>query len=289
MLRSLPHYLPTPFPDPYFPLPTLGHTLGAVLAFPRFTPAHVLPGAHSYNGSDYTQLTVRRWRSDRARALLNATIVLQTTAAHLLGPHLWEGCNGTQGRGGAPCSLVVLATCEGADCSALGIQVSAAFAWDRDGVVAMAPGGDELLALPTGFDEVAITPIQSSDVGTDVPKSAQAVLVLPFISDGTGTWITSYVAGSSVATKPNAATVPAMMNAARGRAEEDCARFTTVGHLYCPMRDVLAWNTVYTELLHVYTPVSRNWSPGTFVWDVFFAAMMMAAAGPEQLRPRDIA
>lgn len=47
------------------------------------------------------------------------------------------------------------------------------------------------------------------------------------------------------------------------------------------MMDVLAWNTIYTHALHVYTPVAREWiatddTAMTFVWDVFFAAIMLA-------------
>ena len=65
--------------------------------------------------------------------------------------------------------------------------------------------------------------------------------------------------------------------------------------------DVLAWNTLFTRALHVYTPVTRNWggtgpdldeSAVTFVWDVFFAAVMLGLAGPTgpvSQRARDIA
>jgi hypothetical protein len=58
------------------------------------------------------------------------------------------------------------------------------------------------------------------------------------------------------------------------------------------MRAVLAWNVVYTHFLHVYVPVSRNWasadSISTFVWDVFFASIMISTEGSEQ-RAADLA
>jgi hypothetical protein len=68
---------------------------------------------------------------------------------------------------------------------------------------------------------------------------------------------------------------------------------TDTARLFLPMRDVLAWNTVYTHALHVYTPVSRAWAQGddggtTFVWDVFFAAIMLGTDSAST-RARDIA
>jgi hypothetical protein len=61
---------------------------------------------------------------------------------------------------------------------------------------------------------------------------------------------------------------------------------------FARMHDILAWNTIYTDHLHVYTPVSRNWGQTeqdytTFVWDVFFAAVMMAHL-KDSTRVRDL-
>jgi hypothetical protein len=76
-------------------------------------------------------------------------------------------------------------------------------------------------------------------------------------------------------------------------------RLANVADLALPLFDVLAWNTLFTTSLHVYTPVSRTFGGSasddaatTFVWDVFFAAVMFGLAGPEHassLRARDIA
>lgn len=86
--------------------------------------------------------------------------------------------------------------------------------------------------------------------------------------------------------------------AAKLRADVLPPRLAPVAALALPTLDVLAWNTLFTTSLHVYTPVSRNWAGGsddaatTFVWDVFFAAVMFGLAGPEHAssqRARDIA
>ena len=64
-----------------------GDTVGDVKPFQRFAPAHVVPGAHSANGSDFTNLTIGAWvRSSSAAAPTtfanvrrNATVTITTT------------------------------------------------------------------------------------------------------------------------------------------------------------------------------------------------------------------
>ena len=96
--------------------------------------------------------------------------------------------------------------------------------------------------------------------------------------------------GLSTGRRRDLASITAAVDAARVRAEvlpSHLQQPSRVASLARPLFDVLAWNTLYTTSLHVYTPVSRNWggdanddAATTFVWDVFFAAVMLGLMGP---------
>lgn len=255
-----------------------GNFLGNIRVFPNFSPAIVHPGGHSYNGSDFTALHVMSWGAR------NATVSFFTTASTASG----GACEGVEGAGGPRCDLAVLASCFGSDCPGLVLAATLSYAWL--GVGGAATNGTALLlGTPSGFPSVTVhasTPTQEVS-GASFPP---ATILLPFTLhadlppwSGPGGGAGAYVAavstgGDSPLPLP---TVISRVALARVRYDSGAQRFTPKGKaLYEPMRAILAWNTVYTHFLHVYTPVSRNWatsdSISTFVWDVFFAAIMLS-------------
>jgi hypothetical protein len=258
--------------------------LGDVKPFQRFTPAHVLPGRHSLNGSDYTSLTVKSWLRQAVGGVRNASVVLETTAVTADG----QRCNGTAGSGGARCDLLVGATCSGADCGNIGIVAYADYQWARTGspLAATAPG--TLVAQPAGFHPVSVHSVGGRPLKfSAMPGVAGDAMALAFGDDGVVAFSTGIKWSLSDHTTAIARARALALGVPATVASTDTAR------LFLPMRDVLAWNTVYTHALHVYTPVSRAWAQGddggtTFVWDVFFAAIMLGTDSAST-RARDIA
>ena len=258
-----------------------GSYLGDVRVFPDFAPAWVRAGGHSWNGSDFTAVHISRW------GVHNATVSLFTTAVTAAG----EPCSGTEGNGAPRCDLVALAACEGPDCAQLLLVVSAAFAWAGSGAVSA--NATAITATPAGFNAttaLALTPPTAAPSGAAAgkPFPAQA-LSLPFATladlpwPGPGGGGGLLVAAVSTGAARSVADAVALVAAARARYDAGAAAYGNASQLFEPMRAVLAWNTLYAHFVGVYTPVTRNWytsgggdAIGTFVWDVYFAAVMMS-------------
>ena len=273
-----------------------GAYLGDVRVFPDLKPAWVRAGGHSFNGSDYTAMHVSRWLAGPSGAPLNATVSLFTTAVTAGG----FPCAGTEGNGGPRCDLVALAACEGGDCGQLLLVVSASYAWSGQGGVAC--NATTLTATPAGFAPVtafAATP-PTEALGLRVHSAAfpSSALLLPFSTAASLPWpgpggganLSVAVVSTGALRAPDDAV--ALIAAARTRYDAGALPFGAVADLYEPMRAVLAWNTLYAHFVGVYTPVSRNWYAGddigTFVWDVYFAAVMMTTDSTDA-RARDLA
>ena len=271
---------------------------GHIAPWPRFSPAHVIPGRHSLNGSDYTSFVVRGWgrapgEAGAAMVRRNASVTFETTTTTASGQPCGDGAAGER------CDLLAVATCVGADCANLALSVSGSYEWGRSGQVALRPASGSGPNLPDsatglafrspGFPTVTAFPAANSTLvrGLAAPASADRLL-LRFGGCGAR-------AGVSTGRGRRVADMVALVAAARRRADVLPPRLAGVAALALPMFDVLAWNTLFTTSLHVYTPVSRNWAGGnddaatTFVWDVFFAAVMLGCAGPGHQRAADIA
>eukprot|EP00756_Hemistasia_phaeocysticola_P043525 Hpha_TRINITY_DN17106_c0_g1::TRINITY_DN17106_c0_g1_i1::g.146806::m.146806 len=251
---------------------------GHINPWPRFAPAHVLPGRHSLNGSDYTSFEVRGWgrSGEQPASRRDARLVFETTTLTPSG----DMCNGTTPR----CDLLCVVSCDGPDCADLAVSMWGTHEWGRSGEVALKDDSDLVFHSP-GFPTVTAFAAWNT---TTVPAAARTRRLLRFSGSG------SHV-GMSTGTRRDIGTMLAAIGAARVRADQVPQHLTSVADLALPMFDVLAWNTLFTTSLHVYTPVSRNWAGGnddaatTFVWDVFFAAVMLACAGPDHERAADIA
>ena len=88
-----------------------GEHLDEVRPFPRFQPAHVLPGRHSIDGSDLSSVTIQRWAPSPSEPPRNATVTITTTV---------EGSD-----------LAVRGVCVGKDCGRIALNVSFACGWGR--------------------------------------------------------------------------------------------------------------------------------------------------------------
>ena len=273
----------------------LGDT-GYLAAWHRFVPAHLRPGRHSLNGSDYTSLEVSGWGKGASTPVKNApmsrrnaTLVLETTTLTADG----QLCVGAEGE---RCDLLALVSCSGTDCASLALTLSGTFEWGRGGGVALFDGDGKPDLHFTGVGFPAVTAFACADChGTDISSASQQQAPIRFLKIGKD----GGAAAVSTGARRTLAEISAAVSAAKIRANVLPERLAHVADLALPMFDVLAWNTLFTTSLHVYTPVSRTFgnigsddAATTFVWDVFFAAVMFGLAGPEHassLRARDIA
>ena len=269
--------------------------IGDIRVFPELEPAWVRAGGHSYNGSDYTAVHISRWRptaGPHTASPYNATVSIFTTTVSALG----GPCNGTTGRGGPRCDLVVVAACEGSDCELLSMIASVGYAWTGSGSVV--GNATTIEAEPDGFAPVCVlasTPTLATEHSVASPE-----IRLPFVTradlpwPGTGGGFDLAVAVLNTGARTMVSDAIALVAAARIRYDAGASRFDNgTARLYEPMRAILAWNTLYSHFTHVYTPVTRNWYPnedsiGTFVWDVFFAAVMFSTDADDP-RARDLA
>ncbi len=232
--------LPSPSPPPCQPPPYQSEVLGDIKNFQRFTPAHVLAGAHSINGSDYSQVTLSSWvRPGHPVETVrrNATVSFQSTAGVLLSSlpsssssasaaaaaSSWPSsssslsssvlpCNGTAGLGGAQCDLVLLASCTGADCASLALMVSADFAWSRAGTVELmvqesesdaAPSATTttLLASPAGFAPVAVRALSPTTTITTTTTTTMSTTTTPSLNNDAPSIVLPFSSGSGSGTR----------------------------------------------------------------------------------------
>jgi hypothetical protein len=284
-----------------------GRWLGELRPFPSFQPAAVAPGGHSLNGSDYTALHVSRWGAH------NATVSLFTTAAAAGGGG--GACSGTLGAGAAArCDLALVAACQGSDCAQLVLVASLSYAWLGAGSAGV-EGNATLAATPAGFAPVsarALTPGAAlPPAGAKFPPASlqlpfAAVADLPWAGPGGGAAVAVAAlctaggsgggGGGAAPAASSLAQAIALVAAARARYEGSAAArgfSPRAAAAYEPMRAVLGWNVIFTHFLGVYTPVSRDWAApdqiSTFVWDIFFASVMLSLDAPADARAADLA
>jgi hypothetical protein len=219
---------------------------------PRFTPAHVLPGRHSLNGSDYTSFEVRRWGkpggNGQALFARDAQIIFQTTTLTQSGG-LCEGADAER------CDLLASVTCKGADCHNLAVTLSGSFEWGRVGHVALANTADVMLTAPgfpdvTAFSASCSTAIAEGETGDTTldsdgkPKKPTAPMQFLRFHD-------AHTVGVSTGQRRDVGSISTAIVAAAARADVLPPRLQAVAALALPTLDVLAWNTLFTTSLHV--------------------------------------
>jgi putative isomerase len=230
---------------------TLGDTasgalLGRVIVFRRSNPAITYVGPHSYNGSDYTELRLDAWGGR------DCTVVFSTTVV----------------QGGE--DLYFLAASNGTDCSHMALVLQPKMLWSRAGELS-APTPTSFLAACPGFSNTSV-------------YVAGGVAPVPFAAAGPLAWAlplgggpVGYSTGSSAP-----APLPDMLAAIAAAQVRQAAAAASWGAqlepVYLPMASCIAWNTMYTPLEGVVTPVSRGWDFGEgyvlFDWDNYFLAYM---------------
>lgn len=204
-------------------------TLGDIIVFRQAHPAITFVGAHSYNGSDFTQVQVGSW-GKRA-----CTVVLRTTVV------------------GGGADLAFLATANGTACATLALLVTPAMLWGRAGTFSRDASG-ALRATTPGFPDTLVWPLGAAPV--PFAKAGALAWALP-LSGGMGVGFTTGAAARAVAD------VVADINAASARQDAALAKWgPDLTSVYIPQVSCIAWNTIYTPYEGVVTPVSRGWDFG---------------------------
>jgi putative isomerase len=223
-----------------------GKVLGDLSVFRRSDPALLLAGLHSLNGSDYTQLSVGSWGAIACDVSLETTVVAG--------------------------ELFFLASANGSDCAGLLLLVRPGMMEERFGTVAM--GADKVSATATvpGFAPVTVRAVGAAPV--PFSNGGDVYLALP-LGDGA---VVGYYATGSAAPPPPVAAMQAAIAAARAVVQASFARYGELADIYEAMASILAWNTMFTPIEGVVTPVSRGWDFGAgyviFDWDNLFLAFM---------------
>jgi putative isomerase len=227
-----------------------GNKLGNIIVFRDANPAITFIGAHSLNGSDYTNVQLDKWLG------YDCTILLETTVVN----------NGAD--------LLYLATSNGTDCKNLVLYLSFSFLWERKGSF-LQTSNTSIQAVSFGFD----TRVDVFPVGTFVsfPGMGLFNFALSLDPNGSNSSQCGYTTGS-------ARSVPEISSAVAAASARQAAALTKWGNLtdvYVPQVTIIAWNTMYTPYEGVITPVSRGWSFGSgyanyvlFDWDGFFLVYM---------------
>lgn len=210
-----------------------GHlSLGNIFVFRRAVPAVTLVGQHSYNGSDFTELTVSAWKG------VDCAVTFATTTNN----------NGSD--------LFFIARAKGKECGLFSLLVTPQMLWGRAGVISFPTAGVARITTP-GFNE---TVVWATTRPASWPAGNQ--------SDAT-TWALSLGSGGAVGFSTGAAATDvdvmiAAIDSARVRqAAIVDAWGPELSRLYEPMASVIAWNTMFTPYEGVITPVSRGWDFGS--------------------------
>ena len=220
-------------------------TLGDIIVFRRSDPAITYVGAHSYNGSDFTELRLDSWKGR------DCTVILRTTVVN----------------GGS--DLLFLATSNGTDCAHMALLLTPSMLWARNGRLHVPPSGGAAFAADCpGFTTTVIYPVGASP--QPFPKAGSLAVALPLGGGPVG-----YSSGGITPV----AGMQAAIDAASARQQAILARWgPELAPLYEPIASILAWNTMFTPLEGVITPVSRGWDFGEgyvlFDWDNFFLTYM---------------
>jgi hypothetical protein len=202
--------------------------LGDVIVFRRSNPAITYVGPHSYNGSDYTELRLDAWGGR------DCTVVFQTTVVN----------------GGA--DIFFLAASNGTDCAHMAVLLQPKMLWNRAGAFS-APTPTSIAAACPGFPNTTVF-------------AAGGVSPVPFPKGGALSWALPLGGGpvgySSGAAYPLATMLSAIADAQARLAVIQAAWGPELAPVYLPMASVISWNTMFTPLEGVVTPVSRGWDFG---------------------------
>ena len=218
-------------------------TLGDLIVYRRAHPAVTLVGQHSYNGSDFSELTVSAWKG------IDCAVTFSTATSA-------DGAD-----------LYFLATANGTQCSLLALIVQPQMLWERVGIIS-ASGPGAVRAVTPGFPDTTVFAAGA----TPAPWKGDATQwALPLNGGAVG-----YSTGAAPAT---VAAMQIAVDAARARqAAIVNAWGPELAPLYEPMASVIAWNTMFTPYEGVVTPVSRGRDFGAgyviFDWDNLFCAYM---------------
>jgi PA14 domain len=209
---------------------TLGYntdssSLGNIFVFRRASPAVTLVGQHSYNGSDFTELTVSDWKG------VNCAVTFMTTTSN------------------AGQDLFFVATANGTQCALLSLLITPQMLWGRAGIITMPSVGVAHITSPGFNDTIVYTTVPPKQWGTDATIWSLALDNGPV--------------GFSTGAPMNVNDMVTAINAARVRqADIVNAWGPDLAPLYEPMASVIAWNTMFTPYEGVVTPVSRGWDFG---------------------------
>jgi len=203
--------------------------LGDLSVFRRSDPALLLAGLHSLNGSDYTQLSVGSWGARVCDVSLETTVVAG--------------------------ELYFLASSNGSDCAGLRLLVRPGMMEERFGAVAMGADGVSVTAAVPGFAPVTVRAVGAKPV--PFSNGGDVYLALP-LGDGA---VVGYATGYA-AQPPPVAAMQAAIASARAAVQASFARYGELADIYEAMASILAWNTMFTPIEGVVTPVSRGWDFG---------------------------
>ena len=230
-----------------------GDVLGRIIVFRRSNPALTYVGPHSYNGSDYTELRLDAWGAR------DCTVVLQTTVVN----------------GGA--DLHFLATSNGTDCSHMAVLVQPKMLWSRAGAFS-GPAPGVITAACPGFPNTTAWAVGGPSV--PFPKAGDLYWALPLGKGPVG-----YSTGAAPYALPDM--LAAIAQAQARLAASQAAWGAELAPVYLPMASVIAWNTMFTPLEGVVTPVSKGWDFGEG-YVLFDWCVRERGGGRERERPAAI-
>ena len=212
-----------------------GDVLGDIIVFRRSNPALSLAGLHSLNGSDYTQLSVGRWGG-------RACDVSLETAVSAAG------------------ELFFLATSNGSDCASMLLLVRPMMMEERFGTFALSADRASVSAALPGFPSVTVRAVGVAPA--TFSKGGDVYLALPLdAGSGSGSGVVGYATGA--AAPPPVADMQAAIAAARAVVLASFTKYGELADIYEAISSVLAWNTMFTPVEGVVTPVSRGWDFGS--------------------------
>ena len=228
-----------------------GNTIGNIIVFRRSNPALSLAGLHSHNGSDYTQISLSRWGTRVCDVNLETTVVNG-------GTDLW-----------------FLASSNGSDCAHLLLIIRPSMMDERYGTFSMGADQASFQAVLPGFAGVTVRSVGASPVA--FPNASLPYLALPLdAGSGVGSGVVGYVTGSGPL--PSIASMQSSIAAARVIVQAVSAPYGDLSEVYEAMSSILLWNTMFTPVEGVVTPVSRGWDFGSgyviFDWDNLFLSFM---------------
>jgi hypothetical protein len=207
-------------------------SLGNVIVFRQSNPAVVFIGGHSVNGSDFTSLSLGKWGPRECDVTFQTTVV-----------------NGGQ-------DLLFLASSNGTDCAHMALLVKPFMATERAGNISMGSDGVSFVANLPGFGAVTTHAVGANPVPFP-PANVTTYLALPFGANGG-------IVGFSTGPAPYAIEY---MQAAIASASAAQAQFKEKYGEYSDVADgissVILWNTMFTPIEGVITPVSRGWDFGS--------------------------